>query len=133
MKHSKIDPLQADDWPSSLRDQVLKFNKLLVQDEYHRNSDLSNEERIKWLDARASLLNAQAALYDARVDHYTKSAKKEKNEFWRAVAKAVLSVGASLAYLIYQLVNLGWGIPAIAALVVSMTLVCVTLIYWISN
>ena len=133
MRHSKIDPLQADDWPSSLRDQVLKFNKLLVQDEYHRNSDLSNEERIKWLDARASLLNAQAALYDARVDHYTKSAKKEKNEFWRAVAKAVLSVGASLAYLIYQLVNLGWGIPAIAALVVSMTLVCVTLIYWISN
>lgn len=134
MSHSKIAPIQAlDEFPESLREQIRNFNKLLIQDELHRTADLSVEEEGKFLDARSKLLRAKGALLDACVEHYEANAKKRKDEFWRHVFKASLSIGASLAYLIYTLLKAGLATSSIVLILVGTGLVCAAVIYWITK
>jgi hypothetical protein len=134
MNYRKIDPIQVlDDFPESLCEQIRSFNNLLIQDDYHRHSDLSFEEEGKFLDARNKLLRAKGVLLEACAKYYDQRAARKTREFWRATLKSTLTVGASAVYLIWQLWNLGWGVPAIAAMLVSLTLVAGALIYWITK
>jgi len=134
MSYIKIDPIQViDEFPPSLRKQIRDFNNLLIQDEFHRTADLSDDEILKFIVARSKLLKAKGALLDACVEHYESNVQKKKQEFWRGVVKGILSVGASLAYLIYQLVNLGWGPFPIALMGAGAALVSVLFIYWLNR
>jgi uncharacterized membrane protein YciS (DUF1049 family) len=134
LNHSKIDPIKVQgDFPQSLREQIQNFNKLLIQDEFHRTADLSVEEEAKFLDARYKLLRAKGALLDACTEHYEKVAEENKREFWKKTVKSVLSIGASFIYLIYTLLKAGYETSTIVLILVGAGLVCAALVYWITK
>jgi hypothetical protein len=124
MNYSKIPPLKVEDFPPSLRDQVLKFNKLLMQDEFHRSADLTTEEELKFIHARQHLLKARAKLMESALQH-------KKQDFWKSVAKLVLQVGASLVFLIYQLITNDVGPFAIAMIVLGLVFAVLLILHWI--
>jgi len=137
MSYRKLEPLDPAEFPAHLHKQVMHWNWLAEIDEKSRCEALDpgfdenkfREARSKLLRAKAALLRAKSKMLRSQAERLRKNARETKRDFWKEVVKQVLQVGASLAFLVYQLNALGWDTASIVFVVGGAMFVCVCLIY----